>query len=303
MKDGTPFERLAASIFEQLRNDPAYETVEHDVSLPGPDGPRQIDVLLRGKVGPVAVTTIVECKDYADMVTVQEVDALHSKMQDVKAHKAVLVARKGFSKGARMKAARVGISLCTAHQAKSEKWPFQLQLPFVVEDISCWRCALFFRFTAMATSHEFDRSKVNGIPVERLIADYLNSHPVQFDGDATTVALTPPIPEPHWIYIDGKRELVTHCRIEVGIKRSFYFGYFNDLESAQCLEFVEEQQRHVIFDSKEVMDYRAKLARYRKREEVPAVPNLAELKLHVVEVFNVSDPKGPTATRVAEPST
>jgi hypothetical protein len=74
--------------------------------------------LIRTQVSSLSILTIVECKDVNKNLDVQYVDALHSKMQDVNANKAVLVARKGFSKTAIQKAKRVGITLCTAMEAK-----------------------------------------------------------------------------------------------------------------------------------------------------------------------------------------
>ena len=61
---GKDFENLTAEIFEALRSNPQYESVEKNVKVAGSDGDRQIDVLLRGKVGPFDNITIVECKDY-----------------------------------------------------------------------------------------------------------------------------------------------------------------------------------------------------------------------------------------------
>ena len=192
MKQGTGFEKLAATIFQNLRNDASYETVEHNVTLTGADGPRQIDVLIRGKVGPIDVMTIVECKDHAGIVTVADVDALHSKMQDVRAHKAVLVARKGFSRTAKKKADRLGITLCTAHMAGSEKWPFDLQLPFVFIEDAAETCEIFFRFTARARSHSFNKMLINGEGLASLISKYWSANPIELGLEPVKRSFPPP---------------------------------------------------------------------------------------------------------------
>jgi len=58
------FEQLTAEIFKALTARNEFESVSKNVKLPGPDGDQEIDVLITGKVGPFAVKTIVEYKDY-----------------------------------------------------------------------------------------------------------------------------------------------------------------------------------------------------------------------------------------------
>jgi Restriction endonuclease len=114
VKPGEDLEVLVERIMGLLTQGESATSVERDVQVEGPDGSRQVDVLVHSRVGPLAIDTVIECKDYAGKVNVMAVDALHSKMQDLQANKAVLVARKGFSKTAAQKAARLGISLFRA---------------------------------------------------------------------------------------------------------------------------------------------------------------------------------------------
>lgn len=136
MKSGTKFEKLTEKIFSQLVKQPAYEKVEHNVNLEGKDGPRQIDVLITSEIAGIKIKTIIECKDYKGKVSVGVVDALHSVMQDVNANKGVLVSSNGFSSTAISKASRLGISLYTAHEALSEKWKIDIEIPILVTEIS-----------------------------------------------------------------------------------------------------------------------------------------------------------------------
>jgi hypothetical protein len=119
MAAGEDLEDLVARLLTDATADDPHATVERNVQLPGPEGPRQIDVLLRTTSGPFNLVTIVECKDYVRNVTVTAVDALDSVARDVKASKAVLVSRRGFSKGARQKAARLDIELMRADSVTS----------------------------------------------------------------------------------------------------------------------------------------------------------------------------------------
>ena len=136
MKAGTQFEKLAERIFAKLVNNPDYEKVEHNVNLEGKDGPRQIDVLITSQAAGMEIKTIIECKDYKGKVSVGVIDALHSVMQDVNANKAVAVSSNGFSSTAISKAKRLGISLYTAHEALSEKWKVDIEIPILVTEIS-----------------------------------------------------------------------------------------------------------------------------------------------------------------------
>lgn len=111
--DGKEYEDLTAKCYRILSANEKYTSVEQNVKLDGPDGPRQIDVLLRSRVADMDLMTIVECKDYNKIVTLPIVDNLDSLRRDVNANQAVLVARKGFSSRARRKASRVGITLVT----------------------------------------------------------------------------------------------------------------------------------------------------------------------------------------------
>ena len=94
--------------------------------------------------------TIIECKDHVSKIPVKLIDELHSKMQDVNANKAVLVSRMGFTDGAKKKAKRLGISLCTAHSAAKEEWKFRLSIPIILIEDSCESFEISTIFTAIS---------------------------------------------------------------------------------------------------------------------------------------------------------
>jgi len=216
MKNGTKFEELTAEIFEHLRKDQRFETVEHNVFLEGKDGTRQIDVLLKGKVGPIDILTIVECKDYNKYVNVTAIDALHSKMQDVNAHKAVLVARKGFTKTAMKKAKRLGISLCTAHSAASEKWKFNLEVPLVIIELSAEKFSPSFEFVAIENQTGIDFLNICGTPLFKYIAEYWNNDEIKCNDGITEHILVPDIPKPAWTTVpDGRKIGVQNLQVKM----------------------------------------------------------------------------------------
>lgn len=272
MKNGTKFEELTADIFGKLRKDPQFESVEHDVLLDGQDGPRQIDVLLKGKVGPIDIITIVECKDYNKNLNVTAIDALHSKMQDVNAHKAVLVARKGFSKTAFHKAKRLGISLCTAHSASSEKWKFNLEVPLLITELSAERYTPSFLFTAIENQTGIDFMNICGVPLHKRIAEYWNNNDIECGDGMTEFVYVPKIPGPMWTTVpDGRKIQIQDLKVIMHLQKTYYLGYFNDIESAKYLNFIQENQKHVVFDPNDLSDYREKMVQYHRLEDVPEI--------------------------------
>lgn len=296
MKNGTKFEELTAEIFEHLRKDQRFETVEHDVFLEGKDGPRQIDVLLKGKVGPIDILTIVECKDYNKNVNVTAIDALHSKMQDVNAHKAVLVARKGFTKTAIRKAKRLGISLCTAHSAASEKWKFNLEVPLVIIELSAEKYTPSFYFVAIENQTGIDFLNICGTPLHKFIAEYWNTNEIECKDGVTEHILVPDIPEPLWTTVqDGRRIGIQNLQVKMFLKKTYYLGYFNNVESAKYLDFIEENKRHVVFDPSDLSDYREKMVPHSKFDDIPKIKDALVITVKLMHnpaaTFKFAEPR------------
>ena len=117
--NGSQFEILLQEIYSVLVSNEQFTQVERNVQLPGLDGPRQIDVLITSQVAGMPLKTVVECRDHNRILDVTAIDAFQSKLVDVSANKGVLVSRKGFSGTAKKKAKRVGITLCTAADARN----------------------------------------------------------------------------------------------------------------------------------------------------------------------------------------
>lgn len=87
---------------------------------------RQIDVWLEANVGADHLVTIaVECKCYNENpVTIQEVDSFVGFLEDVKAHKGVMLSHTGFTNGATKRAAVANIELkaLTLEEAEEFDW-------------------------------------------------------------------------------------------------------------------------------------------------------------------------------------
>ncbi|MET9429795.1 restriction endonuclease [Streptomyces sp. NPDC003036] len=93
------YEKAVAEYVRQL--DPGV-TVEHDQHLPGllSGRPRQIDVLVRGRLAGETILIVWECKDYARPVGLGTVEEFISKLVDVGAHKGVLICSEGLTEAA-----------------------------------------------------------------------------------------------------------------------------------------------------------------------------------------------------------
>ena len=282
-KEGKEFEDLTAEIFEALRNDPQYESVEKDVKLQGADCDRQIDVLLRGKVGPFENITIIECKDYNKVVDITKVDALDSVRRDVNAAKAVLVARKGFSKSAVQKAKRLGIRLCTAHSAANEKWKFDLEIPFSITELSVESIQPnFLTLDGNINVEEIMFKAINDKPVHQIVAEHWNSGELEYVDGQSEYLLRPGIENPWLRTKNGGRIDVLLQDITVTIQRSYYFGLFNNLESSRLLRYVEDNTGSVIFDLMELVNYREKAVLYNDLSDIPYTQETHDFKVKVI---------------------
>jgi hypothetical protein len=79
-----------------------------------------MDVEVRGTLNGVPHFILVECKDHARPIGIGFVDALESKIRDLKPDRAILFSNSGFTRDALKKAKRVGIEMASAMRAKDD---------------------------------------------------------------------------------------------------------------------------------------------------------------------------------------
>jgi Restriction endonuclease len=277
-KDGKQFEIITKEIFEALIENPAYTKVEHDVKLTGKDGLRQIDVLIRAQISSLSILTIVECKDVNKNLDVQYVDALHSKMQDVNANKAVLVARKGFSKTAIQKAKRVGITLCTAMEAKTVLWNVGFQVPVVVTHIAPKKFEPHFRVFLEAGAQVDCKPAVmiNDIYIPEHFREGLIAGKIQFNETRESQVWCPQdLGSSHFIRdVKGNRIDIEQLEIHYQLDIAYYFGYLHDLESTCALLNRTEDTMDILFKAEEIFDYFNDFARFDDMAGLPKVDGI-----------------------------
>ncbi len=132
MKDSIALEQLVARIQSQLAPN---SKVEHNVDLPTLDGKRtrQIDVLVTDKIGQYEFRIVIDCKDHAKRLDVREVGTFQDLVQDVGAHRGVLVSPQGFTSGALDRAKQLRIDLYSPIDTEPHKWQVSATAPCIVD--------------------------------------------------------------------------------------------------------------------------------------------------------------------------
>ncbi len=127
-KASRDLEILVARIQKQLAPD---SEVLHDVKLDGRESnrKRQIDVLVRQRIGQYEIQIVIDCKDYARPVDVKGVEEFHGLLSDVGAQKGVLVCPKGFSEAAKTRAEGLQIDLYSPIDTDPHKWQAKPVIP------------------------------------------------------------------------------------------------------------------------------------------------------------------------------
>ena len=127
-KASRDLEQLVARIQMQLA--PNSEVL-HDVKLDGRQSKRkrQIDVLVRQNIGQYEIQVVIECKDYTRPINVKAVEEFYGLLDDVGAHKGVLVCPAGFSSTAKTRAEGLQIDLYSPVDTDPHKWQAKVAIP------------------------------------------------------------------------------------------------------------------------------------------------------------------------------
>lgn len=135
-KDGKLLEKIVAEMCLGIKD----AKVRHNAKISGKltKTERQIDVLVEGKYGFVDVVIEIEAKDYSRPVSIIQVESFISKVQDTGANLGVMVCSKGFTIGARTRAAASNIQLFEVFSEELKNTPFLIPLRMVVPEIKSW---------------------------------------------------------------------------------------------------------------------------------------------------------------------
>ncbi|MBZ9600490.1 restriction endonuclease [Phyllobacterium chamaecytisi] len=121
-------EQLVAKIQADLAPN---SDVVHNVMLNGRHSgrKRQIDVLVRDKIGQYEILIVIDCKDYNKPVDVKGVEEFAGLVDDVAAQRGVLVCPKGFSEAAKKRAQTLQIDLYSPIDTDPHKWTARVTVP------------------------------------------------------------------------------------------------------------------------------------------------------------------------------
>ncbi|WP_108812265.1 restriction endonuclease [Sphingorhabdus sp. Alg231-15] len=290
--DGKPFEKLTARVFEILTaKDGAI--VQRDVKLNGADGPRQIDVLVRSQIGDIDIVTIIECRDHSRKLDIGHVDALHSKMQDVRAQKAVLISPIGFSSMAKSKADRLGISLCElSSTAKNENGleVIGTEVPILMREVF----SLSVQFSGVVETAQIQGSDlalnstakvpgavVNGVFLADRVHQGFLSGELSRDRNGPSFHWIPPeISRPYFWgnEHDDPKIPISEFELKIDNKERYYFGYASQLDNSVIFKNLSRNSRSLIFELSDVSDLRDQFTRLESREEIPIPESTIEVQ-------------------------
>ena len=111
--------------------------VQYDVRLPGYNskGKRQIDILIEQNIGPQNIRVVIECKDYGKgkVVTGPDIEGFTKKLEDIRAHKGVVVSGTGFSTSAKSLGEAYDIDLMEVVDAEQHEWTRLVGIPAIAE--------------------------------------------------------------------------------------------------------------------------------------------------------------------------
>lgn len=137
-KRGSAFERLVKDVLSTMDRN---SVVRHGQWVQGPDGRRELDVLVEGRVEETIRRVLIECKDFNPKTTgpvgIGFIDALESKRRDLNIDVSFICSNAGFTADAIRKAKRVGIGLIGVMRAADRRLRYQ-----VIEEIYTRRIRL-----------------------------------------------------------------------------------------------------------------------------------------------------------------
>ncbi|MEO3723468.1 restriction endonuclease [Pseudomonas syringae] len=285
--DGKAYEAMVFWVYTALCKDERLTSVERDVKVEGPDGLRQIDVLVKHEHAGVAYTTIIECRDYAGKLNVTHLDAFASKLVDVKASKGILVSRKGFSKTAVQKAGRLGIGLCVVDNADTMLKQLVVAVPVIVKVIHP-----SLQVQTMMKNDSTERkvlasalTTINDVPLRNLVIQELRDGVINLPDEAQVFDWTPRTLIPPFFVRDasGEKVEVPWFTVSLHLDVWYLFGHTDNLPDFVSQTRVGDSTHNVFMPSRFKMGLNQSFARYDQYSEIPYNYNEAIIGVFIPE--------------------
>ena len=107
-------------------------SVQHNVKLVDQNGiPRQFDLYWEFEVGGVVYRNVIECKDFANSVPVEKIDALAGKLSSFPGLRGIIATSKGFQSGAIKQAEAKGIDVLIVRPDSEVDWQSADGVPYI----------------------------------------------------------------------------------------------------------------------------------------------------------------------------
>lgn len=118
-EESNNYERFVRNVIQRLAGVEAYHQKRYCGRISGRS--IVVDVAFDYAVAGASLLFIVECKHYSATVSVDDVEEFHSKIDDIGAHKGIIVTTVGYQKGAIQTATGRGIALAVLTEEAEEK--------------------------------------------------------------------------------------------------------------------------------------------------------------------------------------
>jgi hypothetical protein len=232
MKDSTALEVLVAKIQSQLARD---AEITHNAHLMGRNSKtmRQIDVLVRQKIGQYEMLIVLDAKDYSRPVDVKGVEEFHGLLEDVGAHKGALVCPRGFSEAAKERARGWQIDLFSPVDTDAHKWQVKVTAPAICD----FREAMVsLRFSSSASMPFRLSADMNALEVYDAESRQRLGPPIDASVDNWNKGLYPSEPGTHEsLAIYGRKDvliengygqlMLSELTVSILVRQNLYFGH------------------------------------------------------------------------------
>jgi hypothetical protein len=191
------FERLVAAV--QRRLDPTSSVSWNERVIGSSGAERQLDVVVRGRLGSAPLLVVIECKDFREPVGIEHVDAFIAKLVDVRANGGILVAKTGFTKPARLRAAEANVMTSVLRPASDDDWAGYLRgIEFTItsqvvllEDVDLH--LVDGRILRVNTMEQVADENGKSSFIDRVLHGWLSSNRTWTDGEPLLLPFAPPL--------------------------------------------------------------------------------------------------------------
>lgn len=298
---GKELESIVADIYDFLSVDDENTTVELDVKLDSPDGPRQFDVVMTTTVadGETELITVIEVRDKARKLNLEAVDAFRSKMLDVGASKGIIVSKAGFQSGAVRKAKRQKIDLYKIQRLEDLK-DFKIQTPTVVHFVKFGFIRTDFAIgTRPSADDPVDPSRIfiddkhffevlrSEIAQNKFQPTILGSLSEGGEIDREKIKVGAPV-----IDVDSELEGLNtwspssdlkveyrkrfsrpvplrNLEVKYQLYYEYHFGYLTDLPNTVALSNILRSTSRVFFQSNDLLDFQSSFNKFESLDDIP----------------------------------